>query len=102
MDLELMKSILNENLLSDKQKEHLIIQTIAKSEDVIPVVLKILTEERQQKADLIDDLNRLLSKAHVCLEEPKYNKDNFIDKEIEEFYKSGKIGHCFKNINKKK
>lgn len=100
MNLKNIKEIVNNNIISDDMKYHLIIEEIAKSEDVIPTVMLILNQERQQKQDLINELNVLLSKAHTGLEEPEFNKDGFMQKEITEFYKKGKIGHVFKDINK--
>jgi len=98
MNLQKLKEILNEKLLTDSDKELLIINEIAKSENVIPTILNILESERKQKEELTLKLNLLLSKAHTGLEEPKLNKNGFMQKEILEFYKEGKIGHCFKNI----
>jgi hypothetical protein len=99
MDLKKIKQILDESLFSDSQKKLLIFDEIAKSEDAIPTILSILESERKTKEELIIDLNLLLSKAHTGLEEPEFNKDGFMQKEILEFYKQKRIGHCFKNID---
>ena len=93
MNLKKIREILNMNIPEDYQ-EQLIIQVLSEDKNVIPTLLKILEIERKSKEDLLVDCNLLLSKANVGLEEPKFNKDGFMQKEIREFYKKnkGKIG----------
>lgn len=101
MDINELKEIINSGL-PDETIKSLIITSIAKDENVIPVVMKILERERQLKKEIHEEMNVLLSKAHIGLDNWKANKDNFIQKEIIEFYTkySGVVGHCFKNLFK--
>jgi hypothetical protein len=96
MNLENIKQIVNSDL---PNWETLLLIEFSKDNNVIPKLLDILDAERYRNKMLVQDLNALLSKAHVGLETPKLNKDGFMQKEIKEFYKSGRIGHCFKNMD---
>ena len=99
MNLKELKSIINSGLPDDVVKSE-IINSLAKDENVIPVVMKILERERQFKKEIHDEMNVLLSKAHVGLDDKKFNHGNFMQKEIIEFYTKykGYVGHCFKNL----
>jgi len=99
MNIDKLKTIINSEW-SDEMKERGVINLIAKDENVIPLVMKILESEREQKKELLTDMNLLLSKAHVGLEDKKFNKGGFMQKEIVEFYTKYKdsVGHCFKKI----
>jgi uncharacterized protein YebE (UPF0316 family) len=99
MNIEELKSLFNSDL-SDEIKKSEIINSLARDENVIPIVMRILESERRQKKELLDNMNLLLSKAHVGLEDPKFNDGGFIQKQIVEFYikYKNKIGHCFKKI----
>lgn len=99
MNLQELKSIINSGLPDDVVKSE-IINSLAKDENIIPVVMKILERERQFKKEIHEKMNMLLSKAHVGLDDKKFNEGNFIQKEIIEFYTKykGYIGHCFKNL----
>ena len=99
MDLQAIKTTVNSDV-PDNVKEDLIICILANDERVIENILSIIKEEREQKKRLLEDINLLLSKAHTGLEQPQYNKDGFMQKEITEFYLKNKkyIGHCFKNL----
>lgn len=102
MNLERIKEIINSEI-SNGDKEFLILKTIAADKRAIPIILEILNHEREQKNEMLTDMNLLLSKADVGLDDQKYNKDGFMQKEIAAFYKKykNKIGHCFKNYNNK-
>ena len=67
---------------------------------LFPVLLDILRRERKFKKELQSDMNLMLSKAHVVLDEPKLNEGDFTQQEIVEFYKKykGHVGHCFNKI----
>lgn len=99
MDLKAIQKVINSEL---PFWEEWLLTEIAKDESVLPKLLKILDAERKSKDKLIKDMNLLLSKAHTGLEEPNFNKDGFMQKEITKFYLDNKenIGHCFKNIYK--
>ena len=99
MNLQELKSIINSGLPDDVVKSE-IINSLAKDENVIPVVMKILERERQFKKEIHEEMNVLLSKAHVGLDDKKFNEGNFMQKEIIEFYTKykGYVGHCFKNL----
>ncbi len=87
---------------SDKTIESLILLEISTDEKAIIYMMEILNGERERNQKLITEMNLLLSKAETAIETPKLNKDNFIQKEVAEFYKKhkGVVGHCFKNYNK--
>lgn len=102
MDIKAISEIINNEFLTDYQKEKAICIVIARDTTAIPAILRILDNEREEKNKLVTDLNMYLSKAHLGLKEPKYNKDGFMQKEISEFYKSGRIGHCFANMDDEK
>jgi hypothetical protein len=98
MNLDKIREILDSSL-EDISKERAIFTEIAKDSNAIGIVMFMLDAERKENKELITDLNLYLSKAHVGLEEPKLNKDGFMQKEISAFYKTGRIGHCFKQLN---
>lgn len=99
MNIEKLKQILNSGL-EPKLIEQLIINCLAEDESVMPTIIRILDVERKSKKILLQDMNLLLSKAHIGLDDKKFNKDGFMQKEIIEFYRKYKdmVGHCFKNI----
>lgn len=99
MDIKEIRKIINSEL-SDEYTEKMIINILAKDEKVIPMVMKILEQERVYKNEVYSEMNLLLSKAHLGLENKKYNSDGFMQKEIVEFYTKykGYVGHCFKNL----
>lgn len=99
MDIKKIREIVNSEL-SDEYTEKMIIDVISKDEKVIPVIMKILEQERVYKNEVYSEMNLLLSKAHLGLENKKYNSDGFMQKEIIEFYikYKGYVGHCFKNL----
>jgi len=100
MNLPELKSIINSGLPDDIIKSE-IINSLAKDENIIPDILQILEKERAFKKELQAEMNLLLSKAHVGLDDKKFNKGGFMQKEIIEFYRKykGYVGHCFKNLN---
>ena len=99
MNIKELKSIINSGLPDDLIKTE-IISSLAKDENVIPVVMKILERERQFKKEIHEKMNELLSKAHIGLDDKKFNEGNFMQKEIIDFYTKykGYVGHCFKNL----
>ncbi len=99
MNIEELKAIINSDLPIEVMKSE-IINSLAKDENVIPVVMQILEREREFKKELQTEMNLLLSKAHVGLDDKKFNSGDFMQKEIIEFYTKykGHIGHCFKNL----
>lgn len=93
LNLENIKEIVN----SGKENwETLLIKELATCKSALPLMNAILDEERSVNHQLITDLNAMLCQAHVILEEPKLNDDGFMQKRLNELYKSGRIGHCFK------
>ena len=87
MNLQELKSIINSGL-SDEVIKSEIINSLAK-------------DERQFKKEIHEEMNLLLSKAHIGLDNKKFNSDNFMQKEIIEFYTKykGYVGHCFKKLS---
>lgn len=96
LNLENIRAIVNE---APENWESLLMYELSKSPTTITCLLMILDAERSTNKELIQDLNLLLSKAHTGLEMPKLNKDGFMQKEIKQFYKSGRINHCFANMD---
>jgi len=101
MNIEIIKSIVNDNL--DYKKER-ILEIIAEDKDSIPYLLNLLEIERNGKKEVIKELNHELSRVDVLLTSKKeffLDKKDFIIKEIAKFYQkySGKWGvfHCYKN-----
>ena len=99
MNIKELKSIINSGLPDDVIKSE-IINSLAKDENVISVMMKILERERQFKKEIQEEMNVLLSKAHIGLDDKKFNQGNFMQKEIIDFYTKykGYVGHCFKNL----
>ena len=97
MNLKLLKSILNQDLPEEIQ-ENLIINVLSKDENVVPLVMKIINAERNFKKQLTSEMNNLLGKLDCGLTNPKLNKDNFMQKEVEDFYKKykGIVSNNFK------
>jgi hypothetical protein len=99
MDLKELKLIINSDLPDEVIKLE-IINSIAKDENVIITIMKVLEREREFKKEIHSEMNLLLSKAHIGLDNKKFNEGNFMQKEIVEFYTKyrGYVGHCFKNL----
>lgn len=100
MNLKKLKEILDYGMISDEQKEDLIIECLASDEDVIPFIMAILDRERSIKKETIRDMNELLSRAETAISEPNLNKGGFIQKSINDFFENNKdtkgIFHCYK------
>lgn len=96
MDLNRIKAIVNGG---NPYWEFLLLEEIAKDEDAIPNMLSILNTERQQKKEILTEMNLLLSQAETGLQTPKLNEGGFIGKKIIDFYKQYKgtkgVFHCF-------
>lgn len=97
MNLENIRAIVNSGFPNWKQRLY---EELAKDPSAIPTLLGILNAEREEKASLITELNFQLSRAHMGIEHPEVNKEGFIQKEIRDFYKTKRIGHCFANVDK--
>lgn len=74
-------------MISDDQKEDLIIECLSSDEKIIPIIMKILDKERSSKKEIVRELNNLVSKAEAALGTPRLNKEGFIQKEINDFFK---------------
>lgn len=100
MNIKELREILVSNYLTTEEKKIEIIKSLAKDENVIIDIIQILNSERDQKKKLLIEMNLLLSKADVGLDDPIHNEHNFIQREIYSFYKKHEniIGHCFKNL----
>lgn len=90
MNLKKLKEILDFTLISEEEKEGLIIQCLAADEKVIPIVMKILDTERNMKKEIIMDMNELISKSEAALDSPNLNKGGFIQKQINSFFERHK------------
>lgn len=99
MDIKTITGICN-TTLSDKQKEHLILDILSKDKNVLTTMLSILDEERKNNKELILDLNATLSLAHAFIEKPKLTTKEHVIKTIVEFYSKykGVVGQCIGNL----
>ena len=102
MNINNIKKIID-SPFPDEIKERMIIAELSEDEKVIPMLLQILDNERNTKQKIHDEMNLLLGKACIGLENKKINKDGFMQKQIKEFYEKhrGVVGDCF-NILKSK
>lgn len=85
-------------------KEERILQTISKDNNAIPILLKMLDDERQRNKTILSEMNLELSRAHSYITTVKDRKKtgyckNFICKGIVDFYSKNKdyIKHTFDN-----
>ena len=103
MNIELIRKAVNSGA-DEKMIEFLIIQILAQDENVIPTIMDMLAAERNSKKDLIVEMNFQLSRADTGLDNKDLNDDDFMQKEIKEFYAKFKdhVGHCFKDYGKLK
>lgn len=95
MNLKKIKEVLDNELLTEAQQSIEIYKILAEDRAAIGIIMNILDVERNNNKALISDMNLLLSKVHVIMDEPKLNTDNFVNKEIKAFYSSGRIDHLF-------
>lgn len=100
MNLEKIREILNAGY-PDDFTEKLIIDTLSKDEQVIPLIMDILAYERRRKKKILSEINFQLSRAHLTIEKPAINNNHFVENEIIKFYHNNKdqIGHCFANMD---
>jgi len=103
MNLKKIKEVFDYNI-PDEAKEKLIIRILAEDKNVIPTIMEILDYERNQNKELLLEMNMQLSRAHIGLDNPKMNKNKFIQDEIIQFYlkNNNKIGHCFMDLSENK
>ena len=97
-----LKKIINSGL-PDALIISKIIEILATDEDVIITMMKILERERKTRQGIHDEMNLLLSQAHVCLDNKDLNKDGFLQDKITGFYANNqeRVKHCFKDFNKR-
>jgi len=100
MKLQEIKKVLDLGIPEDIQ-ERMILKIIADDEAAIPAIMQILAFEREAKKDTIIEMNLLISKAEVCLENRKLQKQSGIMDDIKNFFRkhtgTHHIGHCFKS-----
>lgn len=85
MDIEKIKEIIDAGI-GGEWAEQEIIKVLAADENVIPFIMRILFYEREQKKELTQDLNSMLSIASTGLDNPKINKGNFMQRDIRSLY----------------
>lgn len=105
MNIQKIHDILNITIIDDKTKMELILDEIARDENAIPYILKILSTERARKKELLIDMNLELSRAHIYIEmhheSQKESKEHankfFVMDQIAKFYikYKGIVTHCF-------
>lgn len=101
MDFKLIKTIINNQFLSDKDKEELILAHISDSENAITYVLMMLNAEKKQKKELISDFNEVVSIGSIYAGKNKLVKKTFLQQKYIEFYEKWKdrISNTFNNWN---
>jgi len=99
MNLDKIKEIIDNPLLSDSGKELAIFECIAQDKNALPSILSILNSERESQNNLNNELNLLLSKSDVILNQKLPNRSKKLEglkKEVDVFYDKNQI-HCFRN-----
>lgn len=83
--------------MPEANKRAVILDIISSDMDALKDMMSILHFERERKRQLISEMNLQLSRADVCIQEPKIAKREFVLTEIDKFYTENKdqIGHCF-------
>lgn len=114
MDIKSITKIVTDPFTNEEQKRRLVINTLAKDDNIISDVLEILKEERVLKNELLIDMNLELSRAHIFIDSfmppvPKLKKGekgedfskSFVLDEIAKFYVKYKsmVRHCFNRFN---
>lgn len=96
MNLNKIQQALNTSFPEDS-KRRLILAIISEDKDALPDILHILNTEREQNRELISEMNLQLSRADVCIQEPKLAKKDFVVGEISKFYHENQslVKHCF-------
>lgn len=101
MDVDKIKLVVNNPILSKDQQEQLIINILSEDKDILPTLLSILHVERQQQKEIIVDLNAEVSRYHIHINDPKLLKKNreFLNEQTGMIYKKWKafIRPCFNN-----
>lgn len=103
MDLKKIKLILDQEEIPTKAKEAYIIQVLAEDTEALPLMFKILHEERVAKNEMLNDLNIELGKAHIYVNDTKTTGQKrtlsreLVLEHIANFYKKykGKLEHHF-------
>lgn len=100
MDIDKIRQIVNASV-EDAVKEALIIRVLALDKKVIPDILNILNEEREQKQELISDMNVEISRYNIFINSPKLLKKEltFVNNETKKLYEKWKgfIAPLFNN-----
>lgn len=86
MNIKELREIVNSNH-DDRIIEIMVIESLSRSENVIPIIMKLLNKERQIKREIQNNLNELVCKSYVGLNNKDLNKDDFMQKDIEGFFK---------------
>lgn len=109
MKIDRVKEIVNNGVLTDDVKRSMILRVIAKDQNAIPDLLKILSFEREEMKEVLIEINLNLSRAHCYIDSrPETRKEakdafskGFILDEISKFYikYKGVVTHCFNRFN---
>jgi ribosomal protein L18 len=104
MNIQKIKEVVNDKLIVENAKRHLILQIIAEDKDAHKTLLEILDIQNKQKQELIEDLNLEVSRLHIFMLDPKLLKQStkkFALQNVEDLYVKykGIIKHCFNKFN---
>lgn len=104
MNLNKIREILDNDLIFESTKRYAIIREIAEDKNAVKDILQIIEAERDETKKLILEMNEIISKSKIGLENKKLNKQmGGVENIIHEFYKKMKgrfgIGYLFKETN---
>jgi hypothetical protein len=102
MDIKSITKIVTDPFTNEEQKKRLIVNTLAKDDNILSDILSILHEERTLKKELLTDMNLELSRAHIFIDSfmppvPKL-KNGEKGEDFSKFFNDGIQNHNLKNI----
>ncbi len=68
MDIKKITEVITDPDITEEMKEGRILNILAMDKNAIPDLLKILAREREQKQEVITEMNLELSRSHVFIE----------------------------------
>ena len=97
MNIDQIRRIVNTPDMPEDLARAEIIKALAGDKGAILAVLKLVNARVEADRELIAEMNLMLSKAHIGLEQKALNRGGFIQQEIKDFYEKwqGRVTHCF-------
>lgn len=78
MNLDLIKQTVLRQDLNDGQKETIILHIIGKDKQSIPYILGMLSREREQQKELVNDMNSVITFSETYIIMNKQNRKKLI------------------------